>query len=115
MPALDLMDLLEVGDLEYLEDAAGVSINDLELGLNLTAKTMLHLIYVIQRKTNPALTLDEIRKIKLSDLPNVLATITGADADPESAGHVLSVPETAPMTSPSLSYASASPWPNTTV
>jgi len=58
------LDDFELGELEWLEDELGGSLNDREvLG---SMKAAVRLAYVIKRRDNPEFTLEDARKLKLS-------------------------------------------------
>ena len=60
------LDEFELGDLEWLEDYLGKPLTNLE-NLN-SVKAGVGLVYLIRRRENPAFTLDDARKMKMTAL-----------------------------------------------
>lgn len=98
----NILDALDIGDLETLEDH-GLDIDALSNMTTPSARQLVPLIYVLQRKAQPDLTIEQVRAIRLSQLPEMLSGLMGDDADPELPGHVNSVPKTELTSSPGLS------------
>jgi hypothetical protein len=59
------LDDLELGEIEELENTLEVSLGELDLT---SARVMVHLIWIAKRRDDPTYTLDDARKIKLSQL-----------------------------------------------
>ena len=54
---------LELGEAADMEDEFGCRIDEIDFG---TTKAMAYMLYLIRRREDPAYTLDDARKIKLS-------------------------------------------------
>ena len=59
---IDVSDL-ELGEVEQIEEYVGTAASDINWG---SAKALAALVWVMERRTNPAYTLEEARKIKMS-------------------------------------------------
>lgn len=75
---------LSVGDLIDFHEIAGVEFDEAmkpgpDGNPKVSAKALLALVFLSQRRDNPAFTLDDARKVKVSDLS------VGADEDPTGA------------------------------
>jgi hypothetical protein len=64
------LDDFELGDLEWLEDYIGKPLSDGEAALG-TMKAAVAFVYLIKRRDNPAFTLDEARKVKMTAFEDV--------------------------------------------
>jgi hypothetical protein len=71
------MNTLTLGELEFFEEQSGLGIGDLAAGKSST-KALLALICIQERRTNPAFTMDDARKVPVSDIE-----IDVADPTPE--------------------------------
>lgn len=60
-------DELTVGDIEDFEDACGIPIFEVKQG-SVPTKALAPLIWISERRNNPAFTLDDARKVRVSDL-----------------------------------------------
>ena len=58
------LDDFELGDLEWLEDHIGAPLSDERVLTSM--KALVGFVYLIKRQENPAFTLEEARKIKMS-------------------------------------------------
>lgn len=71
------IDDLTIGEMEDLEEAAGISVGQLgELTTsNISAKTLKAIAWVMARRSDPTITLDDMRDVKVKalgvSLPNV--------------------------------------------
>lgn len=80
-------DSLTLDEIELLEDISGISID--AIGKRLTgddapkAKTMKALAFIAARRDDPSVTLEDIGKIKLTDLTNGLEVAEQATPTPE--------------------------------
>jgi hypothetical protein len=70
--SIDLDDL-ELGEIEEFEELMGRSLGEVDLQ---SGKAMVHLIWIAKRREDPDYTLDDARKIKLSQL-------TGEEDEPD--------------------------------
>lgn len=57
------IDDFEIGELEWLEDELGCSLDEVNFG---SMKAVLRIIVLIKRRENPEFSMDEARKMKLS-------------------------------------------------
>ena len=65
---------LTLGDMEDFENIAGVpfgSLTNLDPS-QLNAKSLIALAYVLKRKTNPAVTVEQIRNLSTNDLNDLI-------------------------------------------
>ncbi len=90
------VDSLTVGDLEDIEEITGIGIDDVmaalttgKVGANGTIgvpiKVLKALVFVVYRASDPAFTLDDARKVRVTELEVVLAEpdpTEPADAEP---------------------------------
>lgn len=60
-------DDLTVGDIEDFEAACGIDITTLGPG-NVPSKALAPLIWITQRRTNPAFTIEDARAVRISEL-----------------------------------------------
>lgn len=77
---------MTLGDLETFEEVAGVPFTSLaNIGTDneLPLKVIMALLYVVERKTNPAITLDDIRQMPLTALQ---FDVVDSTANPQSGG-----------------------------
>ena len=56
------LDQFELGELEWLEDELGVSLDEINPA---SMKTAVRFVYLIKRRENPDFTLDDARKLRL--------------------------------------------------
>ena len=63
--SIDVNDL-DLGEVEFFEEQSGVSLSDLQDGA-MTAKAVIALVCVVKRRENPDYTMDDARKVKLSE------------------------------------------------
>jgi len=64
--ALDI-EQMTLADLEFFEEQSGLSIEDLSQG-RFTTKAILALITIDRRRTDPAYTMDDARKLKFGEV-----------------------------------------------
>ena len=80
-------DSLTLDEIEILEEVTGVSIDAIGKRLSADeapkAKTMKALAYISARREDPEITLEEIGKIKLTDLTSGLEVTASATPTPE--------------------------------
>ena len=67
MEMLDVNDLT-LGEVEELEAVTGMTIEDFGPGMKFTAKIALAFVYLTEKRKNPDYTLDDARKVKVSEL-----------------------------------------------
>ena len=67
---------LTLGEVEFFEAEAGLSFEDLANGKSST-RAMLALIVIQERRTDPAYSMDDARKLKLREVE-----VVGVEADP---------------------------------
>ena len=63
---IDVNDL-ELGEVEFLEDESGLSLYELQDG-NMTSKAVIAIVCLVKRREDPNYTMDDARKVKLSEL-----------------------------------------------
>lgn len=56
---------LELGELEWLEEDLGQSVDEIHFG---SARAVVRIVWLFRKRTNPDLTLDDIRKMPMSAL-----------------------------------------------
>jgi hypothetical protein len=71
-------DELTLGDVEQLEEIAGPEAADRALEGKVGGKALVALAYITLRKTNPEVTLDDVRKVKVAALNESAPKGTGA-------------------------------------
>lgn len=62
---IDVNDL-ELGEVEFFEEESGLTLGDLQSGV-MTTKAIVALVCVIKRRDNPDFSMDDARKVKLSE------------------------------------------------
>lgn len=70
------LDDFELGELEWLEDYLGKSLN--EAGALSSMKTAVGFVYLVKKRSDPEFTVEQARKVKL-------AAIDGGEPEPEPA------------------------------
>jgi hypothetical protein len=78
------LDTLTLGELDFFEEQSGLSVEDLAAGKS-SAKSAMALICIQERRTNPAYTMDDARKIPVSELEVEVADPTPPKAKPRKA------------------------------
>lgn len=75
-------DDLTIGDLEDFEEIVGASIDDaFQDGKSVSTKTLKAVVFITKRRDNPDFTLEDARKVKVSEL-----VLEPSKADPTDAG-----------------------------
>lgn len=59
---------LTVGDLEQIEDIAGVTAGQMFSGGGFSAKAIKAIVYVVHKKDDPSFTLDDAANVKFTDV-----------------------------------------------
>ena len=79
--AFEFMDVLTIGELEDLEDAAGITLGQLVAELRTETyrvRTLRSLTWVMARRLDPELTLEDARAFALGDLDRLAAEVLAA-------------------------------------
>jgi hypothetical protein len=72
--SVDLLDNLTLGDIEDVEELAGVGFGAFRDGGGVPAKAIRALAFVVRRKSEPGLTFEACRDMTMTELLNVLQT-----------------------------------------
>jgi len=75
------MDKMDLGDLDFIEQESGIGVNDLVKG-KITTRALLAIIVVQERRKNPAYTMDDARKLKVSEIEVVVENPTEPETAP---------------------------------
>lgn len=75
---IDVNDLT-LGEVEFFEQESGLSLGDLQDG-KMTAKAVIALVCLVKRRTEPDFTMDDARKVKLSEFDVTADPTTAEDA-----------------------------------
>ena len=74
---IDVNDLT-LGEVEFFEQESGLSLGDLQEG-RMTAKAVTALVCLVKRRDEPDFTMDDARKVKLSEFDVTADPTTGED------------------------------------
>ena len=75
--SIDVNDLT-LGEVEFFEEESGLTLNDLQDG-SMNSKAIIALVCVVERRKNPEYTMDDARKVKLSEFSVGADPTTGED------------------------------------
>ena len=75
--SIDVNDLT-LGEVEFFEEQSGLTLADLQAG-QLTTKAVIALVCVTKRRDDPAYTMDDARKVKMSDFEVSADPTSGED------------------------------------
>lgn len=70
------VDEMTLGELEELEALAGCTIEDIMQGER-SVRSMIAIIFILRRRDNPAFTLEDAKRVKMSELE----LVDGADVE----------------------------------
>ena len=70
---------LDLGELEDFAEATGIDPMQLQDGWQPTLKAVRAFVWLVKRRQDPALTLDDGRRVKVSELAALVPSVAGAD------------------------------------
>ena len=74
---------LDLGELEDFAEATGIDPMQLQDGWQPTLKAVRAFVWLVKRRQDPALTLDDARRVKVSELASLVPTAAGAGGGSE--------------------------------
>ena len=69
---------LDLGELEDFAEATGIDPMQLQDGWQPTLKAVRAFVWLVKRRDDPALTLEDARRVKVSELASLVPTVAGA-------------------------------------
>ncbi len=74
---------LDLGELEDFAEATGIDPMQLQDGWQPTLKAVRAFVWLIRRREDPALTLEDARRVKVSELAALVPSVAGAGGGSE--------------------------------
>ncbi len=74
---------LDLGELEDFAAATGIDPMQLQDGWQPTLKAVRAFVWLVKRRDDPALTLEDARRVKVSELASLVPTMAGAGGGSE--------------------------------
>ncbi len=74
---------LDLGELEDFAEATGIDPMQLQDGWQPTLKAVRAFVWLVKRRDDPALTLEDARRVKVSELASLVPTMAGAGGGSE--------------------------------